>query len=127
MTLHFLLAGLGLIAASTASAQSMPLTTFVERGTALEKKGALAILEMGEIKALQAEMQGAGAALRAERLAATKAKRRLAYCPPKQDGAVKMEGQQLLAELRAIPAAQARKMTTTDGLRAILVKRYPCR
>lgn len=118
---------LGLLLAGTASAQSMPLTTFVERGTALEKKGALAILSMGEINALQAEMQGAGQALKAEREEAEKGKRRLPYCPPKGQAAVKMEGQQLLAELRAIPVIQARRMTTTDGLRHMLIKRYPCR
>ncbi|GLR48123.1 hypothetical protein [Sphingomonas astaxanthinifaciens] len=112
--------------ASLAAAQSMPLPSFVQRGTALEKKGPLAVFSMGEIRALQDEMKAAAAALRAERLAAEKAGRKPPYCPPKDQKSLAMKPQQVLAELRAIPAAQAKGMTTTDGFRHILARRYPC-
>lgn len=121
----FMLLALGSIA-SAAAAQSMPLQNFVQRGTALEKKGPLAVFSMGEIRVLQDEMKAAAAALRAERLAAEKAGRKPPYCPPKDQKSLAMKPQQVLAELRAIPAAQARTMTTTDGFRHILARRYPC-
>lgn len=104
----------------------MPLGTFLDRATALEKKGAMALFQRGELRLLQAEMKGASDAVRAERLAAEKAGRKPPFCPPKGQAAVRMSPKQLLSELRAIPAAQARTMTVTDGFRAMLARRYPC-
>ena len=123
MRLSFATAALLLVPAA-ASAQTMPLHSFVERGTKLEKKGAMALFSRGEIRALQTEMKGAAAAVRAERLAAEKAGRKPAYCPPKE--AQPMGARTFLAELRKVSATQARSATVTDGLRAMLVKRYPC-
>ena len=125
MTRIFLIAALALGAAGSAAAQTMPLTKFVERGTALEKKGPLALFSRGEISALQTEMQGANKAVVAEYQVAKKAGRKTAFCPVKGEK-YQLGAQQLLAELRAIPAAQARSMTTTDGMRHLLAKRYPC-
>lgn len=111
---------------ASAAAQSMPLPTFVARATALEKKGAMALFHRGEIRALQTEMKGATEALKAERQAAEKAGRPPAYCPPRGQASVRMDARQMIAELRAIPAAEARTMTTTDGVRAMLRRRFPC-
>lgn len=125
MIRDFLIAVLALGAATSANAQTMPLTSFVERGTALEKKGPLALFSRGEISALQTEMQGANKAVVAEYQLAKKAGRKTAFCPVKGEK-YQLGAQQLLAELRAIPAAQARGMTTTDGMRHLLARRYPC-
>jgi hypothetical protein len=111
--------------AGAAGAQNMPLPTFVQKGTSLEKKGPLALLSRGEIRLLQTEMGAANKALVAEYEANKKAGRKQAYCPVKGQK-VQIGARQLLAELRAIPAAQARTMTTTDGLRLILARRMPC-
>lgn len=121
--------GLGALfaVATPAAAQKMPLPAFLDKATSLEKLGPLALLKTNEINALQTEMKGAGAALKAEREAAVKKKQKPAFCPPAGQNSVAMKSTELLGELGAIPAAQARRMTTTDGLRTILVKRYPCR
>ena len=115
------------LVAAPAAAQKMPLPAFLDKATSLEKQGPLALLKMNEINALQTEMKGAGAALKAERDTAAKKKQKTAFCPPAGQNSLSMKSTELLAELRAIPATKARRMTTTDGLRAVLVKRYPCR
>jgi hypothetical protein len=118
---------LALGSAAAASAQAMPLPTFLERATALEKKGPLALFHRGEINALFTEMKGASDQLKAERLAAEKAGRPAAFCPPAGQKGVSFSSTELLRELRAIPAAQARSMTMTDAMRTVLARRYPCR
>ena len=115
------------LAATPAAAQKMPLPTFLDKATSLEKQGPLALMRMNEINALQTEMKGAGAVLKAERDTAAKNKRKAAFCPPPGQNSLAMSSTELLGELRAIPAARARRMTTTDGLRTILITRYPCR
>ena len=107
-----------------ASAQSMPLETFVQKGNALKRKGPLALLS-GDLKLLQNEMRGAGDALRSERLAAIKAGKKPAYCPP--ESGVSMDAGEVLASLNAIPAAQRARMTSKDGFRQYMARRFPCR
>ncbi len=114
----------GLLVASSAGAQSMPLSTFVQKGTSLEKKGPLALFSRGEIKTLQSEVMAASKILRTERLAAKAAGRKPAYCPPEKGEP--MGAQKLLAELRSISASQPRTATVTDGMRVMLARKYPC-
>lgn len=114
--------------AGGAAAQTMPLRAFVERGTKLEKKGPLALFQRGEIRALQTEMAAASRTVRGEREAAAKAGRPGAYCPPPgSTGGVRMGAQQFLKEMRAIAATLPASATTTDGMRTLLARRYPCR
>ena len=115
----------GLLSASAAGAQNMPLTTFVQKGTALEKKGPLALFSRGEIKLLQTEMQAANKIVVAEYEANKKSGAKQAFCPVKGQK-YQLGAKQLLAELRAIPQARARTMTTTDGMRQLLANRFPC-
>jgi hypothetical protein len=64
-------------------------------------------------------------ALRAERLAAERSKRRAAYCPPaNQKG---LNSDEILAAFRSIPAAQRPRTEVKDALRALLARKYPCR
>jgi hypothetical protein len=114
----------GLLVASAASAQNMPLHVLVQKGTSLEKKGPLALFSRGEIRTLQSELQEAGKRLRAERLAAKAAGRKPAYCPPEKGEP--MGAQKLLAELRSVSATLPRTATVTDGMRVMLARKYPC-
>jgi hypothetical protein len=116
---------LGVLVTVPAAAQKMPLQSFVERGTKLEKKGPLALFSRGEIKLLQNEMQAANKAVIAEYEANKKSGARQAFCPVKGQK-YQLSAQQLLAQLRAIPPAQARTMNTTDGMRHLIAKRFPC-
>ena len=120
---------LAVAATTPVAAQNMPLPAFVERATKLEKKRPLALFHKGEINALMTEMRGANERLRADRVAAEERGGNPGYCIPKERKGVRVGwgSQELLRELRAIPAAQARTMNTTDGMRVLLAKRYPCR
>lgn len=111
------------LGAAPAAAQSMPLPTFLAKAAALEKKGAMALFS-GDLKVLKREMEGSATALRGERLAATKAGKRPAYCPPAKRGP--MSSDEILSHMRAIPAAQQSRMTTRDGFRSLMVRKYPC-
>lgn len=112
--------------AAPAAAQNMPLPTFLDRATKLEKKGAMALFSRGEIKALQTEMQGANKTVIADYRAREKSGAKQAFCPVKGEK-YQLGVKELLGQLRAIPAGQARSMNTADGMRHILARRYPCR
>lgn len=115
------------LAVPAEAAGTMKLHQFVERGTKLEKKGPLALLHRDEIRLLQEEMQAASTKVRNERLAAEKAGRKGAYCPPPGgSGGMQMNAKQLLKELRTISASQPRSATVADGMRVMLARRYPC-
>ncbi len=105
------------------AAQAMDVATFLVKADALEKKGMLALMS-SDYKLLTREVQTQGAALRAERLAAQKAGRKPAYCPPaKQSLTVK----EVLTAFRSIPAAQRPRVQVRDALRALMARKYPCR
>ena len=112
-----------LIGAAPSFAQAMPLPTFLAKAAALEKKGAMALFS-GDLKRLKAEMRDSAAALRVERLAAVKAGKRPAYCPPEKGAP--MNSDEVLAYFRSIPAAQRAQMTTKDGLRGLVARKHPC-
>jgi hypothetical protein len=109
---------------SAASAQNMPLNQFLDKATALEKKGPMALLssDMGRLKK---EMQASGKALGAERRAALKAGKTPAFCPPEKQAG--FSPREILGHFRSIPAAQRARMSTKDAFRSLLANRYPCR
>jgi len=109
---------------TAAQAQNMPLAQFLDKATKLEKKGAMALLS-SDFGRLKKEMQASAGALRQERLAAQQAGRQPAYCPPAKQGGVGV--QEILGHFRSIPAAQRARMTTKDGFRSLLARKYPCR
>ena len=108
---------------SAAQAQTMPLPQFLTKATALKKKGPLALFS-SDLKLLQKEVQASGSQLRAERLAAAKAGRKPAYCPPDKGGALGAE--EVLAHFQSIPAAQRERMRVKDGMRSLFARKYPC-
>ena len=106
-----------------ASAQMMPVPQFLAKAEALEKKGAMALFS-SDVGVLKKEISESAAQLRAERLAARKAGRKPAYCPPEKGGA--LGSTELLAHFRAIPPAERARMRVRDGLRSLMIRKYPC-
>jgi hypothetical protein len=118
-----LLAGLMLAIAPLSAADAMDVATFLARADAVQKKGMLALMS-SDAKLLKAEIETHAQALRAERLAAERARRRPAYCPPAKQS---LNSNEILAAFRTIPAAQRPRVPVKDALRALLVRKYPCR
>ncbi|HYJ31532.1 MAG TPA: hypothetical protein VEW25_14470, partial [Allosphingosinicella sp.] len=102
--------------------QAMNVAVFLQKAEALQKKG-MAAMFSSDIGLLKNELKGAGGALREERLAAQRAGRRPAYCPPESPA---IQPNELLAHFRAIPAPQRARMEVKDALRSLLVRKYPC-
>jgi hypothetical protein len=112
-----------LIAVPVTAVQAMTVATFLQKAEALEARGALALLS-SDFTLLKNEVATASQSLRAERLARQRAARRPAYCPPDNSSVTPAE---LLASFRAIPAAQRPRMEVREGLRRLLMRKFPCR
>ena len=106
-----------------AALQAMTVAVFLEKAEALKSRGALAMFS-SDLRLLKGEVRTAAAALRAERLAAQRAGRRPAFCPPGPGG--RLDSDELLRHFHAIPPAQRTRMEVRDGLRSLLVRKYPC-
>jgi len=118
-----LLAAALLVLVPTGAAQAMDVATFLAKADALEKQGMMALMS-SDYKLLKSEIETQAAALRAERLAALRAGRKAAYCPPAEQS---MTSGEILAAFRTIPAAQRRRLQVRDALRALMARKYPCR
>ena len=108
----------------SAFAQMMNAQTFYQRASALQKKGIVAIFSGGEIKALMAEGQAAGQKAREQRQAAIASKQKPRFCPP--PGVVKMDSDEFMKRLGAIPAAARSRIDMTESTTRILAAKYPC-
>jgi hypothetical protein len=104
------------------AADAMNVAAFLEKAAVLEKKGMMALFS-SDYKILKDEVQTASTQLRSERLAAQKAGKKPAYCPPAKGG---LSPQELLTQLRTIPVPQRARMDVKDGLRTVLARKYPC-
>ena len=113
---------LALLPLSAASA--MDVATFLQKADALEKKGMMALFT-SDYKLLKAEVVKSSEALRAERLAAKAAGKPQAYCPT--PGGKGLGSDEILRTFRTIPPAQRARVDVKTALRALLVKKYPCR
>jgi len=113
-----------LLIATSASAQTMNAGQFLQRATALKKKGAMALFSRGEIKQLMAEGKAAGAKARELRLAAIRAGQKPRYCPP--EGAVSIGSDEFMTRLGAIPAADRARIDMTEATTRILAVKFPC-
>lgn len=113
-----------LLAAVPATAlHAMPVSQFLTKANALEKKGAMALFS-SDMNLLKKEITDGAAQLKAEREAAVRAGRKPAYCPrPGVKGS--LNSKEILTHFRAIPAAQ-RGMQVKDGLRGLLARKFPC-
>lgn len=120
---------LGVIGASAllivaTSAPAMPVSTFLAKAEALQKKGALSLLS-SDIRLLRNQIISDGLELRKERLAAAAAGQPSAFCPPASG--VKLTDQDALAAMQAVPPAERARTDSKDALRTYLAKRFPCR
>ena len=109
---------------SAATAQSMNAEVFHKRAVALKKKGPMAIFSRGEIRQLMSEGKAAGMKAREQRLAAVGAGRKPAYCP--LNASDKIQSDEFMTRLAAIPAADRAKMTMTQAVTRILAAKFPC-
>ena len=111
------------VSAAAAPAQKMPVATVLAKADALKAKGPLALFS-GDLKLLKREMEQTGLALKAERNAAAKAGKKPAFCPPTKPAPISSD--EILAYFRGLSPVQQRQMTSTDAMRSMLAKRYPC-
>ena len=107
-----------------AFAQMMNAQAFYQRASALQKKGIAAIFSGGEIKALMAEGHAAGKKAREQREAALASRQKPRFCPP--PGVVKIDSDEFMKRLSAIPAAARSRMDMTEATTRILAAKYPC-
>ena len=121
---YFAIALLLIAAPVTAlQAQAMPVSTFLAKANALQKKGPLALFS-SDIGVLKKEVQASAVLLRNERLAAKSAGRRPAFCPPEKGAA--LNSNELLGHFKSVPPAQQSRVPVRDALRSFMVKKYPC-
>jgi len=114
-----------IVIAQSALAQSMNAEVFHQRAVALQKKGPLALLSRGEIKALMNEGKASGEKARAARLAAIQAGKTPRYCPPADVQG--MGSDEFMKRLDAIPQAERRRIDMGEAMNRILAAKYPCR
>jgi hypothetical protein len=105
------------------AAHAMDVAAFLAKADALQKKGMMALMS-SDYKLLKNEIIAHSQTLRNERLAAERARRRPAYCPPAKSG---LKSDEILTAFRSIPAAQRPRTDVKDALRALLARKYPCR
>ena len=118
--------GIALVAlAAPALAQTMNADQFYKRARSLEKKGPLAIFSRGEINALMREAQAAGKQSGANRKADVAAGRRPRFCPP-AEGRVRMNSDEFMALLSAIPPAERARIDMTEATTRIMARKFPC-
>ena len=126
MRVSVLAAGMMLaILSGPAAAQSMNAEVFHNRATALMKKGPMALVSRGEIKALAQEGQAAGLRAREIRLATVKAGGKPRSCPP--EGKQSMTSEEFMKRLSAIPAAERARIDMTEAMIRISAQKFPCR
>jgi hypothetical protein len=97
---------------------------FLQRATALQKKGPMALFHRGEIKALMSEGQASGKKANDQRKAALAAGRKPRFCPP--EGGTKLDSNDYMKRLGAIPAAERARMDMTEATTRILAGKFPC-
>lgn len=97
---------------------------FHQRAVALQKKGPLALLSRGEMKALMNEGKASGERARATRLSAIQAGKKPRYCPPSDVRG--MGSDEFMKRLAAIPQAERRKIDMGEAMNRILASKYPC-
>lgn len=104
-------------------ASAMPVSTFLAKADALQKKGPLALFS-SDLKLLTKQVKADAGALRTERLAAKAAGRPQAFCPP--EGGIKLTDRDILDAMKQVPPAQRARTDTKAALKVYLAKRNPC-
>jgi hypothetical protein len=110
-----------LLPVTAAYAQTMPVSQFLAKAEALQKKGAMALFS-SDIGLLKKELQNSGKQLKVERDAAKKAGRQPDTCPPEK---ASVNSNEVLAHFNSIPPQQ-RNMPVKAALAGLMRKKYPC-
>ena len=118
-----ILLGALLAVAPLSALSAMPVSTFLQKAERLEKKGPLALFS-GDLKLLTNQIKADFAALRSERIATKAAGKPTAWCPPEK---VSMTDKDVMGAMRSVPPAARAQTDTRAALRAMLVRRYPCK
>ena len=105
-----------------AHAQSISVGTFLDKITALKKKGIFA-LASSDVGLLKSEAGQAITAIQKDKAARKASGRPLLYCAP--ETAKKMSSDEMINGLSRIPAAQ-RSMNLREGFVRVLAEKYPC-
>lgn len=111
-----------ILSCGAATAQNMPVSTFLAKADALKAKGIMAMMS-SDIGLLKSEVQSAGLAYRAERKASEAKGNPPEICKPEN---AKLDSDELMASFRTIPAAMRPKTTVKQGMIALLRKKFPC-
>jgi len=109
--------------AAAAPAGAMDVATFLGKAAALQAKGPLALFS-SDVGLLKTEGMNVGKELKVERLARIAAHQPAEYCPPTPGS---MNADELLGAMRAIPAVQRPKTSVRTAMKALLIRKYPCR
>jgi hypothetical protein len=120
-----LIAAAMLVGLSAPALASGPGTAqqFLERADRLLHKGPFALFD-SDYKRLQAEGTAAGNSIRADREAAERAGRPIAYCSPKPRA--ELGNMEFVSGLRAIPQAERERISLKQAMLIVLQKKYPC-
>ena len=109
------------LAATPAMAQTMPLNDFIATADRIPRNPTA--LLRSDFRRLRTEFQAALSAVAKAQGEAREAGRRPATCMPSE---LRIDPEDLLRRLKAIPEPRRRSMTTTDGLRDVMARQYPC-
>jgi hypothetical protein len=106
-----------------ASATAMPVSTYMQKTSALKAKGPLAVFS-GDINLLKRQVQQDGDQLRAENKALAAQGKLKHYCAP-EGSAITLKD--LMAAVEAVPVSERARTSTKDAFRDYIARRYPCR
>ena len=104
------------------AACAMDAQSFYTSGLALKKKGPAAALISPELQPLLAEVRLATKTVKAENGKAKLSGKPL-FCVPEKNA---MTPDELLTEFGRIPKPRRTKISVTQALREILIRKYPC-
>ena len=110
------------IFATSASAQNMPVSTFLAKADALKAKGPLALFS-SDIGVLKKEVEAAAVSYRGDRKAAQTAGQKPEVCPPDK---FKLNSDDMLASFRAIPVAERPRTNVKQAWVMMMKQRFPC-
>lgn len=98
------------------------MATFLQKAEGLKAKGAMALFS-SDLGVLKREGQAAGKRWRASLTQEARAGRRPSSCPPVN---AKMDSNDFLAMLRAVPPAERGRTSVTQAFSRGMARRYPC-
>lgn len=114
---------LALLVVPATAASAMPVSEFVIKANALEKKGPMALFA-SDFRLLKKEGSSATSGAIREERAAVKAGRKPTMCFPKNNN-ISLGTGEVLGHMRAASAVQ-RDMSVKDAMADLLRKKYPC-